>query len=247
MIPAEFKDYLEQTFLKNNLSHYLTPKLCEQFYQLSVQMMQTGAVMNLTALRDEKQIITRHFADCLLAAPYLPEGPCRLLDVGSGSGMPALPFALVRPDISVTALDSTAKKTAYIAQAARNLELSNLQVLTGRAEELGTDPAYRETFDVVCARAVAELRILLEWCIPFLKTGGIFIALKGKNAKEEQKAAENAFSKLSCILAKERNICLYEPNRPDEKIERNIFIIQKMASTDKKYPRRNAQITKKPL
>lgn len=247
MNPAEFRACLEQTFLKNHLTSYLTQKTAEQFYQLSEQMMQANERMNLTALRDEQSIISRHFADCLLAAEYLPKGPCRLLDVGSGSGMPALPFAIIRPDISVTALDATAKKTSYISQTAQAIGLSNVQVLTGRAEELGASPLYRETFPVVCARAVAELRILLEWCIPFVEVGGIFIALKGKNAQQEKEDAKNAFSELTCKLLADKNISLYEIGNESENSSRHILIIKKIASTDKKYPRKNALITKKPL
>ena len=162
--------------------------------------------------------------------------------------MPCLPFAIIRSDIGITALDATAKKTAYIASAAEHLQLKNVRILTGRAEELGINPKHREQFDVVCARAVAELRILMEWCIPFLKKDGVFLSLKGKNAEMELQNAQNAVKKLSCTLISNESVVLLEEGC-NEMIssERYNFLFKKTKSTDKIYPRRNAQIMKKPL
>ena len=158
--------------------------------------------------------------------------------------MPTLPFAIVRPDVTVTALDATAKKTAYIADTAAKLGLSNVKIATGRAEELGRDGAYREKYDAVCARAVAALNILLEWCVPFAKKGGLFIAMKGKNAEEELKTAQNAVKKLGISLAQRQNITLHEENGTST---RENFIFIKNEKTAMLYPRANAQIKKKPL
>ncbi len=245
MTKQEFFLACENSFEKNGISAYATPENLEKFYELTVFMLETNKKMNLTALRDENSVITRHITDCLLAAKHLPEGKIRVLDVGSGGGMPCLPFAIVRPDITITALDATAKKTAYIEAAAAHLGLSNVRILTGRAEELGQNPQYREKFDVVCARAVAELRILMEWCIPFVKKDGIFLSLKGKNADIELKDAENAIKKLFCSLVTNESVTLMEDEA--ESSERRNFIFKKTKNTDKIYPRRNAQITKNPL
>ena len=148
-----------------------------------------------------------------------------------------------------SALDATAKKTAYIEATAEALKLKNLHTITGRAEELGADLHYREKFDVVCARAVAELRILLEWCIPFVKTGGIFLALKGKNAPVELTDAENAIKTLFCVLKLNESLSLFEENDDGLIVtsERHTLILQKTKSTNRIYPRRNALITKSPL
>ena len=241
MTKQEFYQICTDSFAKNGLSAYATPKYLEKFYDLMVFMLEPNKKMNLTALRDEHSVISRHITDCLLAAKHLPEtfpqGRGKLLDVGSGGGMPALPFAIIRPDIIITALDATAKKTAYILSAAEHLGLSNVKILTGRAEELGTDKAYRETFDIVCARAVAELRILMEWCVPFIKNGDIELA-----------NAQNAMKKLSCRLELDEICTLFEEENGDILTsERHNFIFKKMKPTDKLYPRRNAQITKNPL
>ena len=146
MTKQEFIKVCEDSFAKNNVSAYATPENLEKFYDLTVFMLETNKKMNLTALRDETSVISRHITDCLLAAKHLPEGKIKVLDVGSGGGMPCLPFAIVRPDIEITALDATAKKTAYIASAAEHLGLNNVHILTGRAEELGQNPKHREKF-----------------------------------------------------------------------------------------------------
>lgn len=238
----------KKSFELNHISEYATDEYLEKFYNLTEFMLETNKKMNLTALRDENSVISRHITDCLLAAKHLPEGKSKVLDVGSGGGMPCLPFAIVRPDIEITALDATAKKTAYIAAAAERLQLKNVRILTGRAEELGSNPKHREHFDVVCARAVAELRILMEWCIPFIKKDGIFLSLKGKNAETELQNAQGAIKKLSCALLLDESILLLEEDT-DESIsnERHNFLFKKTKNTEKIYPRRNAQIMKNPL
>ncbi len=252
MIAQEFYQICTDSFEKNGLSAYATPEYLEKFHALTEYMLETNKKMNLTALRDERSVIARHITDCLLAAKHLPEvfpNKCgKLLDVGSGGGMPALPFAIIRPDITITALDATAKKTAYILSAAEHLGLSNVNILTGRAEELGADKKYRETFDIVCARAVAELRILMEWCVPFIKNGGIFLSLKGKNGDVELENAKNAIKVLSCRLELDE-ICTLTEEENGELLtsDRHNFLFKKFKPTDKLYPRRNAQITKNPL
>lgn len=248
MNKQDFFIQCKKSFELNLISEYATDEYLEKFYNLTEFMLETNKKMNLTALRNENSVISRHITDCLLAAKHLPEGKLKVLDVGSGGGMPCLPFAIVRPDIEITALDATAKKTAYIAAAAEHLQLKNVRILTGRAEELGNDPKYREHFDVVCARAVAELRILMEWCIPFIKKNGFFLSLKGKNAETEFQNAQGAIKKLSCALLSDEAITLLEEDS-EESIsnERHNFLFKKTKSTEKIYPRRNAQIMKNPL
>ena len=251
MTKLEFFNACKNSFVLNNIAEYATDEYLEKFYALTVFMLENNKKMNLTALRDENSVISKHITDCLLAAKHLPQaqkGKLKVLDVGSGGGMPCLPFAIVRPDIEITALDATAKKTAYIASAAEHLRLTNVHILTGRAEELGANSKYRETFDVVCARAVAELRVLMEWCIPFTKKDGLFLSLKGKNADTELQNASNAIKKLSCSLTLDENLLLLE-EESGEIIsgERHNLLFKKTKATEKIYPRRNAQIMKNPL
>jgi len=248
MTKQDFFLQCQNSFQLNNLSDYATEEYLEKFHMLTEFMLEANKKMNLTALRDESSVISRHITDCLLAAKHLPKGNLKILDVGSGGGMPCLPFAIVRPDIEITALDATAKKTAYIAAAAEHLQLKNVRILTGRAEELGSNTKYREQFDVVCARAVAELRILMEWCIPFVKKDGFFLSLKGKNAETELQNAQNATQKLSCTLICDESVTLLEQILDEQELsERHNFLFKKTKATEKIYPRKNAQIMKKPL
>ena len=172
MEKSEFFSTYKQMFVENGLDGYTSEEVMEKFFSLAQIMRETNEKMNITAITEEREIIARHYIDCLFAAELLPAG-ANVLDVGSGGGMPTLPFAIVRPDITVTALDATAKKTAYIADTAAKLGLSNVKTATGRAEELGRDGAYREKYDVVCARAVAALNILLNGACRLLKKAGV--------------------------------------------------------------------------
>jgi 16S rRNA (guanine(527)-N(7))-methyltransferase RsmG len=243
----EFFRIAEDVFANNGLSEFWQGENRDLLYDLCSIMLEQNKVMNLSAIRDEEGVICRHFADSLTVAKHIPEG-ARILDVGSGGGMPTLPLAIVRPDVKITALDATAKKTAYILSTAQKLGLSNVSVISARAEELGATPEHREKYDVVCARAVAELRILAEWCVPFVKKGGLFIAMKGKNGANELADAKNAVKTLLISMEKDDQFNLYDPSAKDEAdASRHIFVFRKTAYTPVKYPRKNAQIQKKPL
>jgi len=210
-------------------------------------MLEQNKVMNLSAIRDEEGVICRHFADSLTVAKHIPAG-ASVLDVGSGGGMPTLPLAIARPDITITALDSTAKKMAYVLATAQKLGLSNVSTISARAEELGNTAEHREKYDVVCARAVAELRILAEWCVPFAKKGGLFIAMKGKNGNAELSDAKNAVKTLLLHIESDDEFNLFDLSVKDETdAKRHIFVFRKTAVTPKQYPRKNSQIQKKPL
>ena len=247
MEKQRFFEISEQVFADNNLSEFWQGEKRDMLFELCNIMLEQNKVMNLSAIRDEEGVICRHFADSLTVAKHIPEGAV-ILDVGSGGGMPTLPLAIARPDVKIKALDATAKKTAYILATAEKLGLSNVSVVSARAEELGQTPEHREKYDVVCARAVAELRILAEWCVPFAKKGGLFIAMKGKNGGTELADAKNAVKTLLIRLDKDDEFNLFDLSAKDEAdAKRHIFVFTKTAATPKQYPRRNAQIQKKPL
>lgn len=238
-----FQAEYDRWFAKNGMTRFLSPEFRDRFADLTERLLSANEQHNLTAIKDERGVIVRHYIDCLTAVDGIPRG-ASVLDVGSGGGMPSFPFAVCRPDLKITALDATAKKTAFIAETAAALSLANLVALTGRAEELGREPAYRERYDAVCARAVARLNVLLEWCAPFLKTGGLLIALKGKNAEEELAEAGHAVAELGLTLVSADPITVYEG---DEAFSRVNLVFRKIAPISPKYPRSNAQIQKKPL
>ena len=143
------------------LAPYMTKEISDTFHALTEEMLRVNAYMNLTAITDVCEITVKHYADCALIAPFLPEHAA-MCDVGTGGGFPSLPIAVLRPDVRITAVDSTQKKLDYVAATAHLLGLTNLTVKASRAEELGKDPAFREQFDAVTARAVARMNVLCE-------------------------------------------------------------------------------------
>jgi 16S rRNA (guanine527-N7)-methyltransferase len=243
MDEQKFKSELMRVFKLNKLPS-LTMEKCDKFTALTKRLLEENEKYNLTAITDPDKIILNHYADCATLAAILPKG-AKIADVGCGAGFPTLPVAILRDDVRITAIDSTAKRINYVSETAALLGLSNVTAVAMRAEDGGQNPEYREKFDVVCARAVAELRILMEWCVPFIKKDGIFLSLKGKNAETELENAENAIKKLYCPLTIDEKVTLLEDG--EETSERHNFVFKKAKSTDKIYPRRNAQITKNPL
>ena len=232
-----FNEIYNRILCKNGLDAYATDELSARFEELAERLVAFNEKVNLTAITDTEGIVLRHFADCLSAAHTYPEG-ARVLDVGCGGGFPCLPLALARPDLNIVGLDSTAKKLVFVEQCAKEMHLS-LSTVAGRAEELGQGKM-RESFDVVTARAVAALNVLVEWCLPFLKVGGVMIALKGSGGKEELAAAKNAIATLGG-----GNVTLTEYTLAD--MGRSLIVIHKLRPTPSQYPRPNGKIMKKPL
>lgn len=243
MTKSDFSALCAENFALNGISRFATDDIISKLCELCDIFLETNKVMNLTAIKDEKLVISRHFADCLIPAQFFPFRT-NVLDVGSGGGMPALPLAIARPDLEITALDATAKKTAYIENTARTLDLSNVFVVTGRAEELA-HTNLRSTFDVVTARAVAQTNVLAELCVPFIKKGGLFIALKGKREDDSAASASSAMKSLGCRLVSDNVFDLYDTD--GEKSERHVLVYEKISETPWIYPRKYAQITKNPL
>ncbi len=245
-----FSEDLAAAFAANGLSALLTSEITERFYTLTECLLSENETMNLTAITDPRDVIVKHYADCALAVHLIPRGTS-LADVGTGAGFPALPFAILRPDITVTAIDSTQKKLDYVARTASALSLSNLTTLSARAEELGKDHAYREQFDIATARAVARLNVLCEWCMPLIKKGGYFLALKGKSAKEEFSEASHAIDVLGGVAKELLPLTLSDPfsehTAEKDSMQRGLIFIYKRQYTPGQYPRANSQISKKPL
>lgn len=203
--------------------------------------------MNLTAITDPTGVAVKHFADSLLAAPLLPSGAFSLIDVGTGAGFPGVPLALLREDCSLTLLDSLNKRLTFLDTLCGELGLS-VQLIHARAEEGGQQPALRERFDVATARAVAALPTLCEYCLPFVKVGGRFIALKGPDAGREQADAARAVELLGGRVGE--TVVQVLPAAPVEGLapmERRLVRIDKVRPTPPKYPRHGSKIAKQPL
>ncbi len=208
----------------------------DAFAVLLAELLRVNASMNLTAITDERSVIIRHFIDSLTVADDIPEG-ASVIDVGCGGGFPTLPLAIARPDLTITALDSTAKKLTFVDRMAQMLAL-NVKTLPKRAEEI---PECREKYDVCVSRAVARLHLLTELCLPQVKVGGKFIAMKAQNGEEELKEALGGIEKLGGKIAKTAAFTLADAG------ERYLITLDKIAPTPTAYPRSWGKIKKKPL
>ena len=239
-----FKQIFIEIFQKNQLDEYVKDDIIEKFFNLTCLMLEKNSVMNITAIKEIEKIIPLHYADCLKVAPYIPQG-AKVIDIGCGGGFPSLPLAIVRPDVTIVGVDSTAKKVAYVAETAKTLGLDNLSTISARAEELITMPQMRESFDVVISRAVARLHILDELCLPFIKIGGKAIFMKGAAGNEELVEAESGIKKLGGDHIQIVEDDLWVTN--DIKEVRVQILIEKASNTPAQYPRQFGQIKKKPL
>lgn len=194
---------------------------------------------NLTAIADDAEIAEKHFADSLAASDLIPEN-ASVADIGSGAGFPAIPLSVTRKDLKITAIESVGKKARFIETASRNLGIGNLNVENIRIEDLAHG-AGRSAFDCVTARAVAPLATLLEYAVPLLKTGGIFIAYKGRRADEEVKAAEPA---ARVFHAKIEKVSRYVLENEEERV---IIVYRKKQDTAAVYPRGQNLPRKRPI
>lgn len=213
----------------------------EKLKKYSELLVEWNEKINLTAITDPEGIALKHFYDSVYPFTMLelPEN-ASVIDVGTGAGFPSCPLKVIRNDIKLTLLDSLNKRIKFLQEVSDSLEL-NAKCVHGRAEELGKDPDYREQFDLACARAVANLTELCEYCLPFVKLGGRFVALKGSNGLEELEEAKNAIKILGGSIEKAIEYSL--PNGDG----RVLISIKKSAHTPEKYPRNKGQMKKKRL
>ena len=208
-------------------------KKFEKYYELLIEY---NDKFNITAITKKEEVIVKHFVDSIYKVDKLKGS---LIDVGSGGGFPAVPLKIVNENITVTCLEATGKKCEFLKAVGSGLNLDNFFVLNGRAEEIAKDNKYREKFDYCSARAVARLNTLAEYCMPFVKVGGEFVAFKG-DYTEELTEAENAIKVLGGELEKVEEFTLNEAKR-------GIIYVKKVKNTDKKYPRGKGKERKCPL
>lgn len=244
MDATEFKTQLLSLAEKNGCEALFTEERTALFCRLTEHMLKVNETFNLTAIKDPARIALLHYIDSVKGAHTIPEG-ASVIDVGCGAGFPSLPLAICRPDLKILAVDSTAKRVRYVEETAKMLGLSHLSTMTARAEELGKHPDFREKFDCATARAVAALPVLSELCLPFVKLGGIFAAMKGKSAKEELSSAKAAIGILGGRLHALEDTPLYD--LPGERYDHATIIIQKEKRTPDAYPRLYTKIVKAPL
>lgn len=236
-----FKKSLWDCFDENSMADLLDDDKINKLYGFANLLVETNEKMNLTAITDADGIIFKHFADCARLCRHIEQNKT-VIDVGCGAGFPSLPLAILRPDLCITALDSTAKKTVFISECAKSLGVNNITTVAARAEEFARE--HRESFDYATSRAVARLNILCELCVPLVKAGGCFVPLKASKAQEEMNEAKKGVGMLGASLKASDE---YNLSYKGEVLERCIFEIKKQTATNNKYPRNYSQIAKKPL
>lgn len=221
----------------------LSDKQLEQFQIFYDYMIEMNQVMNLTSITEEDEVILKHFYDSMSVVKHYDfnQGE-NVIDVGTGAGFPGIPLAILLPGIQFTLIDSLNKRITFLKDVVEKCGLKNVECIHSRAEELAKDEKYREKYDICVSRAVANLSILLEYCIPFIKKGGKFISYKSISSEEELSASKNAQNKLCCKL---KNNISFE--LPDTDNKRNFLIFEKFDLTASKYPRNNGIPRKKPL
>lgn len=213
-----------------------------QLEKYKILLQKWNKVMDLTAVDDDEGVVEKHFYDSLLSSNYVSYNNESIIDVGTGAGFPGLVLKIAFPELKVTLLEPTTKRCNFLNAVIEELHLENIKVVNKRAEEYIHEENIRENFDMVTARAVSNLQMLLELTIPFLKVDGSFIALKGKKVDEEIECSSNALKVLSCSVVSNNKVRL-----PSEQENRAILIIKKNKKTDAKYPRIYGTIKKKPL
>ena len=219
----------------------ITESQAEKFYTYMCLLLEWNEKMNLTAITDPMEVIIKHFIDGITISKEI-EKEKRVIDIGTGAGFPGIPLKIIRPDISVTLLDSLNKRITFLNAVIEALEIENIEAIHGRVEEFGRNKKYRESYDYATSRAVANLAVLSEYMLPMVKVGGKCICMKGVNAEEEILEAKNAIQILGGKIEKVDEFLLV-----DTDMKRNIIVIKKSNNTPSKYPRKVGMPSKEPL
>ena len=223
----------------------LTENQAEAFCRFYEDLVEKNKVMNLTAITEMQDVITKHFADSLAlirAVTDLGSGNRIIMDLGTGAGFPGIPLAIAFPNLDLVLADSLNKRILFIKEECGKLGMENVTAIHGRAEDLARKPEYREKFDLCVSRAVANLSTLSEYCLPFVKEGGYFIPYKSGEIRQEAENARTALKLLGGTLEKEIRFSL-----PEEEGERTLLKIRKTGLTPKKFPRKAGLPSKEPL
>ena len=235
----EYENFRKE-FIKYNKLFAIPENEIEKFYQYMKLLLEWNEKINLTAITDESEIIRKHFIDSLTISKLIKEDT-NVVDVGTGAGFPGMPLAITKK-VKVTLVDSLNKRINFLNIVKESIELNNVNTVHGRAEEVGQNEKYREKFDYAVSRAVAPINVLLEYMLPLVKVGGYCLCMKGPKVIDEMQGIENVAEKLGGKYIK-----LEELEIPGEEKRKNVIIIKKVESTNKKYPRKPGTPAKQPL
>lgn len=220
----------------------LTEEQLTQFGRYHETLMEWNEKINLTAITEEREVVIKHFIDSFSVLRHLPEGTGSLIDVGTGAGFPGIPLKIVQKNLKVTLLDSLEKRVRFLDTVIAYNQLTGIQAIHGRAEDFAREKSYRERYDIGIARAVASLPVLCEYILPFVRIGGLFIAMKGSEVQKELEEAGKAISILGGEVKKVEHFIL-----PLDPMERHIISIVKIRQTPTQYPRKSGKPTKSPI
>lgn len=215
----------------------------DKFKKYTALIKEWNEKINLTAITDEDDIIKKHFIDSIsvLESNVIKSG-MKIIDIGTGAGFPGIPLKIILPDCDILLVDSLNKRVNFLNEVIRMLELDGIEAIHGRAEEVAKKPEYREQFNIVVSRAVANMTVLSEYCVPFAKIGGYFIAMKGPSSENEIEESKGA---IRILGGKIKNVVETRMLKSD--MNHRLVIVEKVKSTMIKYPRNSGQIEKKPL
>lgn len=223
----------------------LSDRQIDQFYQYYELLIEWNKVMNLTAITELDDVISKHFVDSLSlvrAVPDLEDQAYSIIDVGTGAGFPGIPLKIAFPEIEITLLDSLNKRIKFLNTVIENLEIQRIETIHGRAEDFGRDIKYREQYDLCVSRAVANAATLSEYCLPFVKVGGNFISYKSGKVDEELEAGKKAIEVMGGSVSQ---IVRFSLTGADA--ERTLVVIEKKEKTAKRYPRKAGVPSKEPI
>lgn len=238
----EFQEFMEILKEKAEIINVKIDKeQGKKFYKYMNLLINWNEKINLTAIINPYEIIVKHFIDSLTIEKEIGTNTC-IIDIGTGAGFPGIPLKIIRPDISVTLLDSLQKRINFLTEVINLLELENIVAIHGRIEEAGQDNKYREQFDYVTSRAVANLAVLTEYMLPLVKINGKCIAMKGTNIEDEIKNSKKSINIMGGKIERIEKFLLADTDN-----NRNIVIVKKEKSTPKQYPRKPGIPAKKPI
>lgn len=215
----------------------------KQFTDFYEYLVEKNKVMNLTGITEFQEVLVKHFLDSLACVKAVPMKEIKtVMDIGTGAGFPGVPLKIAFPHLEACLLDSLKKRVRFLEETFQLLKLEDIKAVHGRAEEYAKNKAYRETYDLCVSRAVSNLATLSEYCLPYVKTGGVFVSYKSGKVQEEVEQAEKA---VRILGGKIKDIIYFK--LPDSEIDRSLVVIEKIKQTPARYPRKAGTPLKEPL